>query len=427
MKAIYLSSLLIVLQVYCLHHPGHNDGPDGHGDKIIFEDQDSPVEEEQGKKTKYYEKIAPNNADFAFRFYRHITFHTTSKNIFFSPFSISTAFAMVALGARSKTQSQIYEGLAFNLSVMEENVIHKGFHQLLQVLSNPNNKAQVNTGNALFIEESLKVLPKFLEDIKGLYTAEGFSSNFSNSTATEKQINEYVQNKTHGKITQAVEDLDPSSVMVLVNYIFFKAHWENPFDKDYTREEDFFPDANTTVKVQMMYRQGYYNFLYDNDLSCWVVEVPYKGDTSAFFILPDDGKMKQVEGALSVETLAKWKASLTLREIHLLIPKLSISASYNVKELLQKMGITDAFSDNADLSGITGECNLKVSKAVHKAVVDIRESGTEAAAVTVIEISPRFGGPSTSIKYNHPFLFLIINKSTHTVLFAGKIVNPTEK
>nr|XP_060612154.1 alpha-1-antitrypsin-like [Anolis sagrei ordinatus] len=427
MKPIYLSWLLIVLQVYCQHHPRQNIGPDGHGDKIIFEDQDSPLEEEQGKKTTYYEKIAPNNADFAFRFYRHIASSTATKNIFFSPFSISTAFAMLVQGARSETQNQIYEALAFNLSEIEEHELHKGFHQLIHTLNHPNNKAQVKIGNAMFINETLKILPKFLEDIESLYTAEGFSSNFGNSTAAEKQINEYVQTKTHGKIAQAVEDLDPLTVMVLVNYIFFKAHWENPFDPYYTKEADFFLDANTTVKVSMMYRQDYFNFLYDRNLSCWVVEVPYKGDASAFFILPDKGKMEQVESALSSETLAKWQTSLTLREIHLLIPKLSITTSYNVKDLLQKMGMTDVFSENADLSGITGEPNLKVSRAVHKAVVDIHESGTVAGGVTAIQITARCCSPETYIKCNHPFLFLIVNKATHTILFAGKILNPSEK
>uniref|UniRef100_A0A803TZF0 Serpin domain-containing protein n=1 Tax=Anolis carolinensis TaxID=28377 RepID=A0A803TZF0_ANOCA len=401
MKPIYLSWLLIVLQVCCQHHPRDNIGPDGHGDKIIFEDQDSPLEEEQGKKTTYYEKIAPNNADFAFRFYRHIASNTAAKNIFFSPFSISTAFAMLVLGARSETQNQIYEGLAFNLSEIEKNEIHKGFHQLIHTLSNPNNKAQVEIGNAMFMNETLKILPKFLEDIKSLYAAEGFSSNFSNSTAAEKQINEYVQTKTHGKIAQAVENLDALTAMILINYIFFKAHWEKPFDPYNTREADFFPDANTTVKVFMMYRQDFFNFLYDHNLSCWVVEVPYKGDASAFFILPDQGKMKQVESALSSETLAKWQTSLTLREIHLFIPKLSLSTSYNVKDLLQKMGITDVFNENADLSGITGKPNLKVSRVsmALRIIISITNTKKNLASYNVMESNVSSGAGSATFHY----------------------------
>lgn len=425
MKSIYLSSLIIVLQVHSYHLSRCHSGPDG--DKIISEDQHPPLEKAQGEKLPYYHKIAPNNANFAFQLYKHIASHAADKNIFLSPLSISAAFALLTLGARSETQNQIFKGLAFNLSETEESEIHKGFQQLIHVLTNTDNKAQLNIGNALFIEETLKILPKFLEDAKSLYEAEGFSSNFKDLVKAKHQINDYVQNKTHNKITQAVDDLHPDSVLVLINYIFFKAFWENPFDDHYTRKHDFFPDANTTVKVNMMYRQGYYSMLYDKDLSCWVVEVPYRGDASALFILPDEGKLQQVEGALGIETLAKWKTSFTWREIHLLIPKLTLAASYDVKQLLQEIGITEAFSDNADLSGITGEPNLKVSKVVHKAMVDINESGTEAAAVTVIEITPRSEGPRTTIKYSRPFLLLIVNKVAHTILFAGKIFDPTKQ
>ncbi|XP_062974059.1 alpha-1-antitrypsin-like [Elgaria multicarinata webbii] len=426
MKYIYFFTLLIVIQVYSHHVPGHHNEPENDKDKIIFEDQLPFLEEEHRNKARGYDMIAPYNANFAFSFYRQIVSAAKGKNVLFSPPSISTAFALLTLGAKSETQSQIYKGLAFNLSVIEENEIHKSFHQLIQVLNQPSNKAHVSLGNALFIMESLKILPKFLDNAKTLYEAEAFSCNFNDSAAAEKQINDYVQNKTHGKIARAVEGLDPSTVMVVVSYIFFNAHWENAFDTDLTTEEDFFIDADTTVKVHMMHRQGNYNFLRDDDLSCWVVEVPYKGDASALFILPDVGKMEHAEGTLGIETLAKWKTSFTYEEIHLYIPKFSISASYDVKDILQRLGVTDAFSDNADLSGITGQRDLKVSKAVHKTVLEVHESGTEAAAVTVIEISPRFAGPSTTIKLNTPFQMLIINKPTHTILFAGKVINPTE-
>lgn len=225
MKSIYLFSLLLALQVQSYHHPRHHRSPDG--DEIIFEDQNLPSEEEQGKKLPYSQKIAPNNANFAFEMYRHIASHAIDKNMFFSPVSISIAFAMLNLGAGSETRNQIYKGLTFNLSETEEHEIHKGFHQLIHELNYPNNKAQVNIGNALFIEETLKILPKFLEDVKSLYEAEGFSTNFKDLAAAVRQINDYVRNKTQGKITQAVEELDPESVLVLINYIFFKGKQNN--------------------------------------------------------------------------------------------------------------------------------------------------------------------------------------------------------
>ncbi|KAH0620396.1 hypothetical protein JD844_020804 [Phrynosoma platyrhinos] len=310
MKSIInLSLLLTSLQVCCHHLPGHGDYQDYHEDSNPHEHKHTLSEDQQGQKSPDYHKIAPSNADFAFRFYRNIASDADGKNIFFSPLSISTAFSLLALGAKSETHDEIFKGLAFDLLKIEEKEIHEGFHQLIHVLNHPNNKAQVNLGNGLFIEPSLKFLPAFLEDAKNLYEADGFSTNFSIPRVAKKQINDYVQNKTHGKIAHALEELDPSTVMVLVNYIFFKAYWQNPFDTHFIRERDFFVDANTTVKVNMMHRKGYYKFLHDADLLSWVVELPYKGDATAFFILPDEGKLEHVEGALVKESLSKWTKS----------------------------------------------------------------------------------------------------------------------
>ncbi|XP_062974061.1 alpha-1-antitrypsin-like isoform X2 [Elgaria multicarinata webbii] len=430
MKSItHLSLLLVSLQVHCHHLPGHQDNQDEHEGQNPLEHQHLPLAEEQGVTPPDYHKIALSNADFAFRFYRNIASDAAAQNIFFSPFSISTAFALVALGAKSETQDEIHKGLAFNLLEIEEKEIHEGFRQLIHVLNHPDSKALVNLGNALFMEHSWKFLPTFLEDAKTFYEADGFSTYFNVSRVAKKQINDYVQNKTHGKIAHALDELDPSTVMVLVNYIFFQAYWENPFDTNFIREKDFFVDVNTTVKVNMMHRKGSYKFLHDEHLSCYVVEVPYKGDATAFFILPDKGKLEHVEATLEKESLHAWKRSFRQENIALSIPKFSISASYDVKALLQRMGVTAVFNDTADLSGITEEHSLKVSKAVHKALLDVNESGTEAAAVTTIEFMLRSASVRNLlvIKFNTPFLIIIIHKETQSILFIGKIVDPTKK
>ncbi|NXU22248.1 A1AT2 antiproteinase, partial [Thalassarche chlororhynchos] len=371
-------------------------------------------------------KIAPSNADFAFRFYKQVREEAGNKNIFFSPLSISTAFAMLSLGARSNTLRQLHSGLGFNLTEMEEQEIHEGFQRVLQLLNDPHREVQLSMGNALFIDDRLKLLQKFLNDVTNFYYSEAISSNFQNSPEAIKEINNYIETKTHGKIVGLLKSLNPDTVMVLVNYIFFKGYWEKPFNNLATRDDDFLLDAKNSVKVKMMHQNKAFNVHRDEKLSCWVVEIPYKGNAAALFVLPDEGTMKQVEDALLKETVSNWMQSLEKRVIYLDLPKFSISGSYDVKSLFEKMGVTEVFSNQADLSGVAEKTLLKVSKAIHKAMVDVNENGTEAAAVTMIELVPlsaAFPRPP-HIRFNRPFLMMIVDKTTHGILFMGKIVNP---
>ncbi|NWT20280.1 A1AT protein, partial [Vireo altiloquus] len=371
------------------------------------------------------QRIVPSNTDFAFRFYRQASTQEAGKNIFFSPVSISAAFALLALGSRGTSQAQVLEGLAFNLTTMQKKEIHDGFRHLLLLLNRPGSQVQLSMGNTLFMDKRLKPMKTFLKDIKKMYRGKVVSSNFQNSVEAKKEINNYVKNKTHGNINQILEDLDPNTLMVIVNYIYFKAYWENPFNILGTHKDYFHVNAKTSVEVEMMTRDGFYKAYSDRKLSCKVVQIPYKGDVAALFVLPRKGKMKQLERALTRNTVSKWERALQRWRMELHIPKLSISGTYDLKKILMNLGVTDVFSNQADLSGITGNPDVKVSKATHKALLKIHENGTEAAAASSIDFLPHSAPPI--VKFNHPFLLLIIDQYTQSILFMGKIVNPTEK
>ncbi|NXR81193.1 AACT protein, partial [Pycnonotus jocosus] len=363
-------------------------------------------------------------ADFVFRFYKQASSKEADENVFFSPMSISTAFAILAVGAKSTTLSQIFEGLGFeNVTETRTNDVHESFHKVLSVLNCGDVNMALNIGNALFIATGYEPEESFLQNTKEFYDADFFSTAFHEPEATN-QINKYIKEKTKGKIPELVSHLDPTTVLVLVNYIYFKAAWEKPFVPSRTHEDDFFVNKNAAVRVKMMHREGPSTIYYDRDLSCMVVELPYEGTARALLILPNDGKMKQVEDALSKETVCKWDSKLVSRRLNLELPKFSISGSYDVKTLFEQMGITEVFSGNGDLSGISGNHNLQVSQAIHKALLEVDEDGTEAVAATAI-MSTRGFRPSSTIKFNRPFLILISDKQTSTTLFMGKIVNPT--
>ncbi|MEE6526147.1 hypothetical protein FKM82_026594, partial [Ascaphus truei] len=270
------------------HHHPHHHHPHGKG-------KHHHRHHHHSNESMACHKLAPANAAFAFSLYKHIALGQTTGNIFFSPVSISTILAMISLGAKSVTSDQILKGLGFNISEIPEQDIHTGFQHLLHMLNDPDSELQLSSGNALFIDKELKLLQKFIDDVKSFYEADAFSTDFQNSEAATTQINDYVGKETNGKIVDLLSSVDPQTVLVLINYIYFRGKWDKPFEEEQTREEDFNVDENTVVKVPMMHRTGMYNVAYDGELACVVVEIPYKGNASALFILPDQGKMKQVE------------------------------------------------------------------------------------------------------------------------------------
>uniref|UniRef100_A0A8C0QN75 Serpin domain-containing protein n=1 Tax=Chelonoidis abingdonii TaxID=106734 RepID=A0A8C0QN75_CHEAB len=368
-------------------------------------------------------KLAPSNADFAFRLYKQITSEAPKKNIFFSPISISTAFAMLALGAKSATLTQILEGLAFNLTELQEKEIHDGFHNLIHILNHPDSQLQLDMGNALFLKEKLKTLEKFLADAKNLYEGEAFSINFKNTAEAQKHINDYVEKKTHGKIVELVKDLDPETAMILVSYIFFKGKWEKPFLPEDTKERDFFVDEETIVKVPMMHRMGRFDLHFDTELSCTVVQLYYNGSATAFFILPNKGKMKQVEDALWKETVSRWSNKMS--SLSVVSVQSCPSAHSSPRDFLNTSRSHQSHLYlQATVLCPELQCVLYLPQVVHKAVLNIDERGTEASAATAVEIMPM--SVPLNIEFNSPFLVMIFDRTTNSTLFIGKINNPAE-
>ncbi|KAI3364490.1 hypothetical protein L3Q82_011279 [Scortum barcoo] len=280
---------------------------------------------------------------------------------------------------------------------------------------------QLDVGNGVAVHSGFNPLEKFLKDVKHYYSGEVFDVDFTKPAEAAAEINTFIANKTQNKIKDMIKDLDPDTAMVLINYVYFKGQWEKPFNLDFTHKADFHVDAATKVQVDMMRRTGYYNIYRDVDNHTSVIMLPYKGNTSMMIVLPEEGKMNEVEGYINKDYIRHWRDSLHRRYVRLFLPKFSISTDASLENRLKEMGIINAFTDNADFSGMS-EVKLKVSKVSHKAVLRVTEVGTEAAATSIVEAA-FFSMPQT-IGIDRPFLVFILERTTGSILFMGKIINP---
>lgn len=373
--------------------------------------------------------VSSANADFAFDLYREIANHSSS-NIFFSPLSISSALAMLSLGTRSATREQLLRGLHFNnMTEVRTAKMNRGYKQLLQALTAERNELQLNTGNSLHIQKGFDVLPNFLNEAKEFYNAEVFSLDFKlDSKNARRQLNDYVKNMTKEKIKKMFSKIDPETKMMLINYIFFKGNWKKPFHPALTHEAFFNVNKTTKVKVRMMSQNDLFSEISDFQLSVNVVKLLYVGNASMIAILPAEGNLEHVEQNLSQEKFEEWLQRLartSIQRYDLFFPKLSLSVSCELKDILMGMGVRDLFTDNANLFGISTNTSLKVSQVIHKAVLNIDEKSTEAAASTGVDFIP-FSIPP-SITFDKPFLLIIYEENTNNILFIGRIKDPSKK
>ncbi|XP_068433291.1 alpha-1-antitrypsin homolog isoform X2 [Clinocottus analis] len=418
MRGIFaLSALLLAVACAHPHHQGHDhDHHHGHGHG---HDHGTDNAHDHGHKMKCTKLTAPN-ADFAFALYKSLSAKAAAgKNIFFSPLGISTALAMLSTGAKGETHRQMFSMLGY--SAFQQAEVNEAFEHLFHMTDS---SQHLDVANAVATRSGFTALQTFLKDVEHFYSAHVFDVNFAKPAEAVAEINRFIANKTHDKITDMVKDLDPDMAMVLINSVYFSGEWLKQFNVNHTKKADFHVDATTKVQVDMMKRTGRYDFYQDADNHTTVILLPYKGNTSMMIVLPDEGKMKEVEANIKKEHIAHWHDSLFRSSVDLFLPKFSISAKASLDSTLAEMGMADAFTDKADFSGITGEVKLKVSKVSHQAMLSVDETGTVAAGVTTIEVMP-MSMPET-MKVDRPFLAFILEHSTKSILFMGKISNPAD-
>ncbi len=370
-------------------------------------------------KSKISTDIIERNSTFAFDLFKQLNKEDGEKNIFISPFSISTALSMTYQGAAAATKEAMAKALDY--SGIEDGKLNESYKNLIPHLNQLDDKVKLNISNSIWVREGEKIKPDFLAANKDIFNASVFPLDFSKGNAADL-INQWISEATNKKINKMVDSPIPSDiVMYLINAIYFKGDWTEQFDSKNTFKTQFQAGNGTTNEVMMMSRKGKVEYGQGNNFEA--VRLPYGNDKAAMYcILPKTGTINDFIATLDAN---KWKVirdSISKRdEVLLQLPRFKLE--YGIKNLnnsLTALGMGDAFTDKADFSGIRS--NICISRVLHKAVIEVNEEGSEAAAATAVEMKVT-AVPAQPLSFiaDRPFLFVIADDETGTILFMGKL------
>jgi serine protease inhibitor len=411
------------------------------------------------------------SGDFALDLYGQLAKENDGKNLFFSPYSMASALAMTAEGARGETAAEMGKVLRFpeaarrigddpQLLPWNTSLIHTGMAKLNDRLqSKADTPYEISVANALYGEKTYPFSPDYVATIGKFYgTGAVVPVDFKNLPEPSRLlINAWAEEKTRGRIKDLVPPgaVTPDTRIALLNAIYFKGDWAVPFDAELTKDEEFHAAGGAKVRVPMMHNATlsggkYAAFkadgtpfktpemffadeapatLYPGKGGFQVAELPYKGkDLAMVLVVPQDADgLAAIEKRFTTAKLRTWLGKLKARDIDVSLPKFRIETSYRMNAPLEALGMRQAFARSANFDGLVaaGSAHVFISDVLHKAFVEVTEKGTEAAAATFVggTFGPRPGAPA--IRADRPFLFAIRDVKTGTLLFLGRMTNPT--
>ena len=366
--------------------------------------------------------LVAGNTAFALDLYREL--RGNEGNLFFSPYSISAALGMTYAGARGNTEAQMAQALHFAL---DQHRLHPAFASVEARFRAVQDAGDVRlrVANSLWPQEGYPLLDEFLALTEQFYGVVITALNYGEPEEARQRINTWVKERTEGKIEELIPPEALLALLVLVNAITFKGNWARQFDEALTQDAPFWLAVEDQVRVPLMQQLGPFGYARVDDLH--ILELPYAGDdVSMIVLLPAeiDG-LAALEDSLSVESLRRWMGRLRESEVQVYLPRFEMRCGFELSGRLKAMGMTDAFDNSADFSGIDGTLSLYIWAIFHQAYVDVNEEGTEAAAATAVVMAPKgIPLPSPTFRADHPFVFLIREKTTGSILFLGRVTNP---
>ena len=424
MARVILSGLLAVVVLLLFGLTGSDSALCGAGCQEEVLEAQVPRETSPMVADEELQELVAGNTAFALDLYRQL--RGQEENLFFSPYSISLALAMAYGGARGETEEQMAEALHFTLP---RERLHPAFNLLdLEITSRTEQEGvELRVANALWGQLDHRFLQEYIDLLSENYGAEIHLVNFqSTPEPCRERINGWVRERTEGKIEGL---LPPDSVtsdtrLVLTNAIYFKAKWHWQFDPQLTHDGPFklLDGGEVTVPMMELEEAG---LGYTRGEGYQALYLPYVGGGLGMVILlPDLERFLDFEQELDREKLDGILDELEGHNIHLIMPKFSFVAGFSLKDKLSSLGMPLAFSERADFSGMDGERDLKIDDAYHEAFVKVNEQGTEAAAATGTEMGMITAIDIIEVRVDHPFIFLIHDRETGTILFMGRVLNP---
>ncbi|XP_057887809.1 ovalbumin-like [Melospiza georgiana] len=385
--------------------------------------------------------ISAANAEFCFDVFKEVKLYHPNDNIFYCPLSMIATLAMVYLGARNNTEYQMEKVLHFDKIAGLGNIqtkcgksanIHLLFKEILSDITAPEANYSLHIANRLYAEKTSQILPIYLKCVKKLYRSGLETVNFKTASNQSRQrINSWVKNQTNGQIRDFLEprSVNPQTVLVLVNAIYFKGKWKTPFQEEHTEEVPFNVTEQESRPVQMMYQNSTFRVGRVAEDKIKVLELPYtSGELSLLVLLPDDiSGLAQLENKISFEKLTEWTSSEVMekKRVKVYLPRMKIEEKYNLTSVLTSLGMTDLFSPAANLSGISAAESLRVSEAVHKSYMEVNEEGTEEGTGSADDTEDiLYSSEFEEFRADHPFLFLIKHNPSNLILFFGRYCYP---
>lgn len=371
--------------------------------------------------TENVDVVASDNIDKNAPFWNRLLYHASSAencNICLSPLSVQLALAMTATGAEGETQEQMYNTIGKNICDEAENIISR--------FNEESTECELNLANSIWINNRLKVKDEFINSNKSIYNAEIKNIPFDKNAIGK--INGWCNENTNGKINEIIDRIDANNMMYLINALYFKAPWWNPFRPENTRKQPFTTADGKVVEADMM-KQSFKTSYYIDD-TVQIATMPFQGGFDMIFILPR--YKKDLNDAIR-HLSAQYKSCTDKMEIYKVdfsVPKFKTEFSMNIRDILYGMGMQRAFSNEAQFGKISDN-PLYIDEVIHKTFISIDESGAEAAAVTAVSMRagafmPREEKRATMI-LDRPFIYAIKDKKTGTIFFVGTVCNPNKK